>query len=157
MSSNGHTALLSLQMPKMPTDPNDVAKVKSFLDKLLKRLREFQTMVRALACLPNRQALPDAHTTHAPMLCAAVSMCVFSFGQQVNSLSHIISHSPWLTFQLALTQPEVRIQIMPHQPCPSVFNPIFSQGSAPDLAAQHRVHACMTPSSWIEWANRSLT
>ena len=26
---------------------------------------------------------------------------------QVNSLSHIISHSPWLTFQLALTQPEV--------------------------------------------------
>ena len=44
-------ACQSLQMPQMPTDPNDVASVKRFLDKLLKRLREFQTMVQAPACL----------------------------------------------------------------------------------------------------------
>ena len=32
-------------MPEMPTDPNNSTAVKSFLARMLKRLREFQTMV----------------------------------------------------------------------------------------------------------------
>jgi WD40 repeat protein len=55
------------------------------------------------------------------------------FLHMVRSQSHVLAVSPSLTFQLALTQ---------------------SPSCGPYLAAQKRIDACMTPSSWIEWVNR---